>query len=186
MGPVSQKSWWRRLWHVSCRTVRSVVRLEDTPYRIAMGSAAGIFAAYLPVIGQTFVGMALARVFRGNLLASIPWSWISNPVTTLPIWYGCYLLGAAMWPGHQQVRYEDLAALVTAFDEHGWWNTIKRGGGVISDIFLPTLLGSSVIGVVTAIPGYFAVHAMVCRVQAARSAKSRGWQTAPTSPVPMK
>ncbi len=169
------KTWYRRLWQRCWRTVRGLIRLEDTPYRIAMGCAAGIFCSVLPVFGQTFVGMLLARVLRANVVASIPWSWLSNPATTLPIWYGCYLVGGFLWPGHDPVRWEDIDALLHRFGEQGWWSTLSSGGSLLTDIFFPTLLGSVLVGALAAVIGYFPIHQAVGRVQERRRRKAQEW-----------
>ena len=156
------------------RALRSVVLLEDTPYRIAMGSACGIFSSVLPMIGQTFVGMILAKIFRSNVIASMPWSWLSNPLTTLPIWWGCYLVGVRL-TGATAVPFEEVRRIVTEFSKLSGGEVFERGLGVLGDLFLPTLLGSCVIGVLAGALGYLAISRAVVAMHRRRDRRRQEW-----------
>ncbi|GDY14307.1 hypothetical protein LBMAG53_31850 [Planctomycetota bacterium] len=175
-APPQRKGFWRGQWYAAVIMVRSAVHLQDNPGRIARGSAAGIFCAFLPIVGQTIAGIAIAWAIRGNLLASIPWSWISNPFTTLPIWYGCYVLGAVLMPGYQLIGYHRLVEQVSQLGNVSWWEALTSGSQLIGAIFVPALVGSCVIGVVVAVPGYFAVRSLVVLVQTRREQRSATWR----------
>lgn len=165
-APHTKRRWYARLWFVTWRTVRGVVLLEDSAERIARGSAAGIFASALPVFGQTFIGMLIARVLRGNVVASLPWSWISNPLTTLPIWYGGYRLGLWLIPGDQPVlTYTDIAQIIERFNHTSWSDGFSAMFSALAGAIGPLWLGTTVMGIVLAIPGYFLIHATVIRWQ---------------------
>lgn len=175
-APPQRKGFWRGQWYAATSMVRSAVHLHDNPGRIARGSAAGIFCAFLPIFGQTIAGIAIAWAIRGNLLASIPWSWISNPFTTLPIWYGCYVLGAVIMPGYQLIGYHRLVEQVSQLANVSWWQALTSGSQLVGAIFVPALVGSCVIGVVVAVPGYFAVRSLVFMAQARRAQRSATWR----------
>lgn len=176
-APPTRKNWWRRLWTVTLRALRGVVFLEDTPRRIALGSAAGILSAALPVFGQTFLGMILARALRANVIASIPWSWLSNPLTTLPMWYGGYRLGLWLIPGQQEVlSYADLTALAERFNHTNWSDGLSAMLAVLGDILAPLWLGCTALGLAMAVPGFFLVHAAVVRFQRRREARQAAWR----------
>lgn len=168
--------WLVRQWRAFALAVRRVVMLEDSPERIARGCAAGMFSAYLPLFGQTFVGMALAWLMRGSVLAAVPWSWISNPLTTLPIWYACYRLGAALIPGHATVDWEGLRALYERFQGMELVDGLLHGIEVLGGIFLPLLLGTVLVGVVAAVPTWWVVRRAVLAVQARRQARTAHWR----------
>jgi uncharacterized protein len=174
-APASRKSFIRRLGHLVVRALRSVVLLEDTPYRIAMGSACGIFCAVLPVVGQTFVAMLCAWLMRANVIASIPWSWITNPVTTLPVWYGCYRLGILL-TGGDALTYDALAAIMKSILESGLLHFFAEAGRLFLSVFLPTLVGSVTVGAICAVPGFFAVRAGVRVMHARRAARAAAWR----------
>jgi uncharacterized protein (DUF2062 family) len=180
-APLTRKGRWRQMWHAIIRALRGVVLLEDTPHRIAIGSAAGIFSGFLPIFGQTFIGMILARILRGNVFASIPWSWLSNPFTTLPIWYAGYLVGVWLWPGREPaLSYQDIAAVVDRFSHASIGDGLPALLGILGDLLGPMWLGTSVLGILFAVPGYFAVAAAVRWQQRRLRQRQAQWQRGPT------
>jgi uncharacterized protein (DUF2062 family) len=54
----------------------------------------GVFCAFLPMPFETVVAIFLAIMWRANLPVSISVVWISNPLTWVPLYTPCYLLGA--------------------------------------------------------------------------------------------
>jgi uncharacterized protein (DUF2062 family) len=91
-----------------------------------------------PIFGfQTLLGVALASLVRGNHLLAAAGTWISNPITDVPlIWFnyqmGSLLLGPGKgWPGGSLLQHETLRQL-------GW------------DFTSRLLLGSAVVGLVVA------------------------------------
>ena len=68
------------LWHLNRRSV-------------PIGGAIGIFLGFMPILGQMPIAAVLALLFRGNIGVALAFTWISNPVTALPIFSGCYGLG---------------------------------------------------------------------------------------------
>ena len=74
--------------------VHTVLHADDTPHSIALGAAIGTFVAFLPLIGiQMIVSVALAALLRANKAICIPIVWITNPLTAVPIYGPCLLLG---------------------------------------------------------------------------------------------
>ncbi|MEO0852065.1 MAG: DUF2062 domain-containing protein, partial [Cyanobacteria bacterium J06648_11] len=77
-----------------------LIRLQATPAEIARGLAVGVFAGMFPAFGfQTIVSVLFATVIRGNKLAAAAATWVSNPLTYVPIYafnfqVGKRLLGA--------------------------------------------------------------------------------------------
>ncbi len=170
----SRKPWHRRWWHVAIKTVRGVTRLEDTPYRIAMGAACGLFTSCLPMLGQMLLGMLLARLLRANVLASVPWTWLTNPFTSLPIWYGCYCVGSAVI-GRDPVTMEVISGFIGRIDEQGLLATIEHGGLLLGQIFIPLLLGTVLVGIILATAGYALIKPAVINLQRRRAERSRSW-----------
>jgi len=178
-APQSTKTRWRRFVHVLLRTLRGALLLQDTPHRIAMGCACGIFVAPLPTLGQTFLGMILARVSGGNVIASLPWSWISNPFTTVPIFYGCYRIGMLVTPGAWAlVSFERVGAIVEQFNHLSMADGIATGYAVVVDIFVPMLVGSLLVGAIAAVLGYGLIVRAVVVAQERRRQRLSHWQRA--------
>ncbi|MFM7311893.1 MAG: DUF2062 domain-containing protein [Cyanobium sp.] len=118
-------------------------RQRGTPGYQARGLAAGVFTGCLPFFGlQIVLGVALASAMRGHPLLAAAGTWISNPLTTLPMcWLNLQLGVALLGPA------EDLPALEALF------------GGGLADLALADLgwslgvrllVGSLLMGLVAA------------------------------------
>ena len=71
-----------------------VLHVDDTPHRIALGVAVGIFVTWTPTIGaQMLLTVLLSWLLRANMLVGVPFVWISNPLTVVPIYGPSYVLG---------------------------------------------------------------------------------------------
>ncbi|HCU66874.1 MAG TPA: DUF2062 domain-containing protein [Rheinheimera sp.] len=68
------------LWHLHRRSARGAF-------------AAGLFAALMPMPGQTVLAAALAILFRVNIPIAVALCWVTNPFTMAPIFYICYNIG---------------------------------------------------------------------------------------------
>jgi hypothetical protein len=121
------------IWHLNRRSVSGAF-------------AAGLFMALVPMPFQMIPAAALAIFFRVNLPISVALVWITNPLTTAPISYFCYRLGAWILntPTHAvefQISWE-------------WIST------ELIRIWKPFLLGSLLVGLICAVIGYFGIHAL--------------------------
>jgi len=91
----------RRLRRDLHRAIDWFRRQEGSPAHQARGLALGVFIGCLPIFGlQMLVGAGLAGPLRGNRLLAVAGTWISNPVTNLPMFWLNYQLGSLlMGPG---------------------------------------------------------------------------------------
>jgi len=133
-----------------------VLHVDDTPHRIALGLAIGIFVTWTPTIGlQMALTVALALLLRANKAVGVPFVWISNPFTLLPIYWPSYWLGCRLLGGDHDSRlfFDFLAAAAT----HG--SILERLGAFwkgVSLIFWPLWLGSVIVALVLGVLVYFA------------------------------
>jgi uncharacterized protein (DUF2062 family) len=105
----------------------------------ARGLAAGVFTGCYPFFGlQILLGVALASLMRGNHLLAAAGTWISNPLTSLPLYWfnyqvGCWLLGEGpAFPSLEQVQEGALWDLGLAFSSR-------------------LMLGSTLVGLISAL-----------------------------------
>ncbi len=92
-GWVYPKGGWARAFEYVKHRVR---RLPDTPERISRGIWAGVFTSFTPFYGLHFVVAALiAKLMRGNMLASLMATFFGNPLTYIPI--AVASLGTGHW-----------------------------------------------------------------------------------------
>ncbi len=56
----------------------------------------GVMCAFLPLPGQMPLAIALALLFRANVPMSVALTWLTNPATSLPIYWATYWVGAKL------------------------------------------------------------------------------------------
>ena len=70
---------------------------EGLPSQRALGFGVGIFSGCFPFFGlQTFMGVFLARILKGNSLLAAVGTWVSNPFTYVPLYYFNFRVGSIL------------------------------------------------------------------------------------------
>ncbi|MBO1530976.1 DUF2062 domain-containing protein [Psychrobacter sp. F1192] len=70
-----------RLWHFNRHSLNKAVYI-------------GVLSAFFPLPGQMLLALIGALIFRANVPMALGLTWITNPLTTLPIFYAGYYVGA--------------------------------------------------------------------------------------------
>lgn len=131
-------SWQRLLRYIYIR----FIRLRSHPQAIARGLAAGVFAGSYPLFGlQTLIGVALAATIRGNKLVAAAGTWISNPLTYVPIYAFNYQVG----------RWVLGQATQTSLTERSPQEWMSLG----MDITIALMVGSTLVGLILAFISYY-------------------------------
>ena len=132
--PKSPRSVWTRLTRRSRYLYLKLIRLRGHPKELARGLAAGVFAGMFPLFGlQTIMGVAIALRVKGNPLMAAAGTWISNPLTYLPIYAFNYRLGS--W-----ILGRPVVNLFTDAESMKAW--VETG----TDVGVSLILGSTVMG----------------------------------------
>ncbi|MCX5952529.1 MAG: DUF2062 domain-containing protein [Cyanobacteria bacterium] len=102
--------WSRRLHQNLRKAITWMRRQEGSPGHQARGLAIGVFIGCLPIFGlQMLVSLGLANAMRGNRFLAMAGTWISNPITNLPLFWLSYQLGSLlMGPGAAGLQLKDL------------------------------------------------------------------------------
>ena len=112
---------------------REVLSLEGSPNSLALGSAIGIFLAWLPLLGlEWFIVLAIIffvkeKVNKATLLIGLI---IRNPITTIPLSIIDYSVGRALVGGPEIVRISTPSDMIFLFKSIGY----------------PLIVGSIVVG----------------------------------------
>jgi uncharacterized protein (DUF2062 family) len=167
------ESWWERLrvhlwprrsWSRSGRyVIYRLRRLSASPHAIALGFAAGAFAAVTPYIGTHLMMAALlAWVVGGSIVASVLGTFLGNPLTYPFFWYASYELGNAIL-GHEKTNNAiDLSQGLFQSSFEQLWPILK-----------PMSLGCVPVGLAIAALCYFLVRPMVDAYQHRRRRELR-------------
>ena len=139
--------------------VHRVLHVDDTPHRIALGVAIGIFVTWTPTVGfQMALTVVLAWLLGANKLVGVPFVWISNPLTLVPIYLPNYYVGR--WILGSDVPRPDFGKVVNATG--GWMERVSTWWSVTWHAFLPLCVGGLLVGLILAALVYFATyHAVV-------------------------
>lgn len=168
---------WRRAANYLGHRVK---RLPDSPHRIALGLACGVFVSFSPFFGLHFFLAALfAYMLRGNVLAGLMGTAVGNPISFPPI------AASSIWVGNRLVGYDrhhiDFVRIKHAFYDafSGLWESFKsifglgenelyRMGGFFREVFFPYLLGGVIAGSITSVIVYFVALPLIRRYQTRR------------------
>lgn len=113
-------------------------------HSVSVAFLAGIFIAFLPVPGQMPLAAMAALLLRCNLPLAVALVWITNPITTPPIFFACYQLGRWM-------MQMEPASMAMQF-------TLDSVAHKFILIWKPLLLGSVTCGVVLGCLGYVLIR----------------------------
>lgn len=72
-----------RLWHFNRHSLNKAVYI-------------GVLSAFFPLPGQMLLALIGALMWRANVPMALGLTWITNPLTTLPIFYAGYYVGAKL------------------------------------------------------------------------------------------
>ena len=176
------KKGWRRAFEYIGHRVR---RLPDTPHKISIGFACGVFVSFSPLFGFHFVYAALcALIVRGNMLAALLGTFFGNPLTFPLIATVSYRLGLDLM-GLNLDEAEVLGLMDAIFAGiHGTWHSILSLVGLSApawsnvneffmSVFLPYFVGGLVPGLIAGIACYFLARPLVSAYQSRRRTRIR-------------
>ena len=149
-----------------------ILHIGDSPHRIALGLALGIFIAYTPPLGfhMIFVAM-LAFMLKANKFVALTSVWICNPFTFIFIYYPNYLLGRVLLTSlglRSTSQVADASEIfsqtlsfgnfITSFHTSQFWSSL---GSILLKTGFEMLVGGLVIGSVLALAGYLATEKFI-------------------------
>ena len=114
------------------------LKQDGTPLFNAKGLAVGVFCGCFPFFGfQTLFGLFLARVAKGNLFLAAVGTWISNPLTYIPLYLFNYKVGSYILKASPDI----------IFDKNSLTNDLWKQGSIFSSRII---LGSALVGLLLA------------------------------------
>ncbi len=125
------------LWHLTWETA-------------ARGVAVGLFVGIVPLVSfQTLMAIGLSILLGANLPIAFLVSWISNPLTILPLAYFTYYVGN-WFLGSHYASHEPFV--------FSWSMDLHNMQMLWSSFGLPFLVGLPIVAIGAALLGYFAVR----------------------------
>ena len=124
--------------------IRNLMRVRDTPEALARGLAVGFFFGVSLFWGlQMPLAVLAGHLVRGNKVVAVAMTTVSNPLTSLPLYSFCYVVGH--WVVGGESSLSDFSAVRDV-----------EGLLALGPHFLVTLLvGATLVGLVGGVAVYF-------------------------------
>ena len=74
----------------------------------------GVLSAFFPLPGQMLLALIGALIFRANVPMALGLTWITNPLTTLPVFYAGYYVGAKIM-GEPMISLRVIGRMIADF-----------------------------------------------------------------------
>ncbi len=129
---------------------------ETNPKSLAAGFAVGVFFSFTPLVSLHMVlALLVAVIFRLSKVAAVAGAWVNNPYTMPFVFYACFRLGKWILGVHIPTPVFDQLQLATILK-------------VARPYAAPLFLGTTIVGVLAAVPAYVIVYRIAVRVKSAR------------------
>ena len=172
-----KKGWRRALDYF----IHRVKRLPDTPHKIAIGIATGVFCSFTPFFGlHFFLAAFVAYIFKGNVVAALFGTFFGNPITWPFIASFSVKLGQIIL-GYPVTNFETfLEHFVEASDAtiQGVKSLFGYGESdwallysFFRELFLPYFIGGFVLGLIAALFTYFVFRPIIYAYKVTRNKK---------------
>jgi uncharacterized protein len=131
--------------------MRQILSVNESPHKVAQAFAMGIFIGMSPLLGlHTILGIVLAWQLRLNKLVTLIGVYVTNPWTIVPIytfatWFGAKILGVSNIIPPMDWAHMTCKALFNEFKH----------------LLMPFIVGSTLIGFLSAILGYILIYRAV-------------------------
>ncbi len=162
-----REALWPRRGFVRAGTyiVHRLRRLPDQPHRIARGIFAGVFISFTPFFGGHLgLGLALAWLMRGNLIASAIGTVIGNPLTFPFIAPAAVGLGQWLTGVDAPLSALYLVVSFSEASEEAWANIVAmfthdpadwhRLANFYETIYRPYMVGGIILGLAVGLACY--------------------------------
>ncbi len=146
--------------------LRSIFKVKDSPHRIALAFAFGVFMGISPLLGFHYAGgIFLAWLFRLNRLVAIIGISVNNPWTIVPlsslaVWVGAKIMGIKqVLP---EVDWKNMG-LLSMIKKLANWENFLYAVNQMMPLIKAFIVGSFVICTVLAVISYFIIYSLAAR-----------------------
>jgi uncharacterized protein (DUF2062 family) len=139
------------------RTGQILLHVEDSPTRVALAFALGVFIAFFPILGvHTGLAIAVALAFRLNKVALLVGAWTNNPWTIAPMYSAGTVLGAFILG----VSPASLGAVDWSLSGRAFYASLVTG---LRPLVLPFVVGNLVLGAAAGAVAFLGLRALLAR-----------------------
>lgn len=138
---------------------KRILRVRATPHEVALGCAAGVFAACTPFLGfQTVLAGVLAFLLRVSIPAALIGTIVGNPLSWPAIWSLSYLAGAWVLgndPAYAADHFTESANVLGATLMAPTPEAFNAAIVNLSPFVAPMVVGGLLVGLIAALFSYY-------------------------------
>ena len=133
--------------------IRGIFQLNDTPNKLALAFAVGVFIAFSPTVGlHTISCFVFAWMFRLSKIVVFTAAFVNNPWTMVPLY------GFCLWFGIK------ITGMTIATPDIAWQSlTFSSTYDILRPYLWPFVAGTLVAGAAASIISYFFIYWAVVR-----------------------
>jgi uncharacterized protein (DUF2062 family) len=178
---LSPRQW--RSW------LATLVSLDESPWRMALALAVGVFISFTPFLGfQTLLAFLIATVARLNLALTIAGTWLNLPWFAPFVYAFCFRLGEAVltgdWSSFSPASIHGLAAYLRVSPRETAGTLYQMVWDMLFVASMPLFVGTTLVGLVLAVAAYFITLEAVRDVRRLRARMHPAHEPAGGSPRP--
>ncbi len=133
-----------------------LVRMKDSPHKVAGGMALGMFLGVMPIAGPIYA-LIFATLLKLNRGAAVLGTILFNTATTIPIWIFSYSLGSFLM-GHGWNSSDYIYRLMKARTIRGVWDILSATG-------ISLLIGVIITSVLISLISYLITYRIMVAYQ---------------------
>ena len=145
--------------------IRMLARSENPPWFDAWGAAIGLAIGFGLPLGTQMIALGILRLtFRFNSALAFAFTWVNNPFSLIPMYYGYYTFGAAILDPHTVITAEAFRELLKpVITSDHFWEFIPAFFSLGREIILRWALGAVAFGVLAGALGYIICYSIRIR-----------------------
>jgi len=134
----------------------TMARSTNPPWFDARGVAIGLAVGFGLPLGSQMLCLGLLRLaFRFNSLVAFACTWVNNPVTLLPMYYGYYCLGSFLLGKPPVMNVEAFRELMRPIMDAGhFWDSMAAFADLSLDFIARWAISAALVGIASGVIGY--------------------------------
>jgi uncharacterized protein len=130
-------------------------RLRGDPHSLALGTAIGVLIGISPTVPlHTVAIIGVTLLMRASTIAALLVAMvICNPLTMVPQYYLCWLVGDLVLPG--RLTWDRILVVLETLTNSGFMDSLRSLSQLGLDAILVLLAGGLILGLPLAVASYF-------------------------------
>lgn len=149
-----QVGWRKRYTEFFGSIYEKILKINDSPQKIAIGFGLGVFMGIMPGVGPV-AALVMAFFFRVNRVAAFIGGLLTNTWLSLITFILAVRIGSAVTGLDWETVSQNCKVLLNDFH----WNKLFQS--FVFDIFVPLVIGYAVVGLGAAVASYLVIRTIL-------------------------